>query len=60
LFAEFTLFYYVFLQAYMNPAKRIGIDVNAFGEANLELIIFTLLLALGTVEVFLTFREMRG
>jgi hypothetical protein len=48
LFGEYGIFFYLFLRAYFALGKRF-VAINLFGEANLELIVYTTLFLIGLI-----------
>lgn len=43
LLAVYITFLLVFVTAYLNPAKRVIVDINSVGEANIEMFILILI-----------------
>ena len=53
MFAITLLMAFTFLAAYLSPTKQITLDINAYGEANLEFIMFLIILPLATITMYL-------
>jgi hypothetical protein len=39
-----VLFYWVFLMAYFNPTKKVIMDINAIGEAHVEMVLLLIVM----------------
>ncbi len=51
----FILLVATFLAAYGSETKQVIVDINSFGEANFEYILFTILVAITTVGFYYFF-----
>ncbi|MFX0172082.1 MAG: hypothetical protein ACFE9L_09190 [Candidatus Hodarchaeota archaeon] len=57
IFTMYNVFYWLFVRIYFSPKKSTIIDINYLGEANLELIIFTILNLCGFIVIPLVIFE---
>ena len=53
----FLLFYLVFVVAYYSPAKTLIIDINSYGEADVEMILLTALIPFNMLAAFVAARN---
>ena len=57
MFAVFLVLYITFMTAYWSPAKAVRIDINSYGEADVELILLTALLPINLVATYMATRR---
>jgi len=52
-FANSAVFYYTFVIAYTSSAKQVIVDINSYGEAHIEMILFSIIMVFITIHYFI-------
>lgn len=58
LLTTFILFSWTFLTAYFNPSKQVLVDINKYGEANVEFIFLSFMIIIVPISLFLLYKYM--